>query len=147
MAHSLGKTFCAGYPSRAKIQSWSSSARSSYNGVGLARENFCPNKFSTENILPQSLKVTGKMVPHFSMVKGKAQGQVSPYGVGHHLRRRCDEGLGCEGVNLRCHQGTCLNAGGWMLSGCSIRRRAQGKQDAARVSLTPPPPPTEGTEL
>ena len=28
-----------------------------------------------------------------------------------------------------------------MLWGCSIRRWAQGKNDAAHVSLTPPPPP------
>ena len=41
-------------------------------GGGLVRENFCPEKFHAGKIPPQSLKVMGKIAPHFSMVKGKA---------------------------------------------------------------------------
>ena len=41
-------------------------------GGDLVWENFCPEKFSAGKILPQSLKVMGKMAPHFSMVKGEA---------------------------------------------------------------------------
>ena len=41
-------------------------------GGDLVRENFCPEKFSAGKIPPQSLKVMGKMAPHFSMVKGEA---------------------------------------------------------------------------
>ena len=41
-------------------------------GGDLVRENFCPEKFSAGKIPPQSLKVMGKIAPHFSMVKGKA---------------------------------------------------------------------------
>ena len=43
-----------------------------YTGGILVQENFCPEKFSAGKIPPQSLKVMGKMAPHFSMVKGKA---------------------------------------------------------------------------
>ena len=42
-------------------------------------ETFCPEQFTTRKLLPRSSKVTGIIAPapHFSMVKGKAQGQVS----------------------------------------------------------------------
>ena len=46
-------------------------------GGGLVRENFCPGNFSAGKIPPQSLKVMGKIAPHFSMVKGKAYGRLS----------------------------------------------------------------------
>ena len=38
----------------------------------LVWENLCPEKFRQGKIPPQSLKVMGKIVPPFSMVKGKA---------------------------------------------------------------------------
>ena len=41
-------------------------------GKILVRENFCPEKLSAGKIAPQSLKVMGKIAPHFAMVKGKA---------------------------------------------------------------------------
>ena len=41
------------------------------------RGNFCPEKFCVGKIPPRSLKQTGKIAPHLSMVKGKAQGRVS----------------------------------------------------------------------
>ena len=41
-------------------------------GGDLVREIFCPEEFRRGKIPPQSLKVMGKIAPHFSMVKGKA---------------------------------------------------------------------------
>ena len=46
-------------------------------GGNLVRENFCPEKLSAGENPPQSLKVMGKIAPHFSIVKGKAQGRLS----------------------------------------------------------------------